>query len=427
MLIHVVQQGDSVYSVANRYQTPIQDIIELNQLDQPDDLVIGQALVVPVSQYTVQEGDSFYSIGQRLNIPYELLASYNDLDLNEPLMIGQELILPEPDRRTITTNAYIEPFGDSVSDSLIESAWARTPLLTYLGMFSYEVNEDGTLSPPPLDDLPMIAQTNNTALMMVITNLRDGAFDQELGRIILTDDQVQDQLFDEIIRIANEVGYRDIHFDFEFLPPETREDYNNFLIKARERLSPQGLLISTALAPKTSDEQTGPWYEAHDYQAHGEIVDFVILMTYEWGYGGGPAMAVSPIGPVREVVEYALSEMPAEKIMLGQNTYGYDWTLPYEEGGETAPAISPNQAIQIARENNQAIEYDEEAQAPYFYYWDEQGNQHEVWFEDGRSIQAKFDLIDELGLKGISYWKLGLAFPQNWALLNYNFDIDKIV
>ncbi|WP_017185081.1 glycoside hydrolase family 18 protein [Alkalibacillus haloalkaliphilus] len=426
MLIHVVQQGDSVYSVANRYQTPIEDIIEVNQLDQPDDLVIGQALVVPVSQYTVQEGDSFYSIGQRLNIPYELLASYNELDLNEPLMIGQELILPEPDRRTITTNAYIEPFGESVSDSLIESAWARTPLLTYLGMFSYEVNEDGTLSPPPLDDIPMIAQANNTALMMVITNLRDGAFDQELGRIILTDEQVQDQLLDEIIRIANEVGYRDIHFDFEFLPPETREDYNNFLRKARERLSPQGLLISTALAPKTSDEQTGPWYEAHDYQAHGEIVDFVILMTYEWGYGGGPAMAVSPIGPVREVVEYALSEMPAEKIMLGQNTYGYDWTLPFEEG-VTAPAISPNEAIQLARENNQAIEYDEEAQAPYFYYWDEEGNQHEVWFEDARSIQAKFDLIDELGLKGISYWKLGLAFPQNWALLNYNFDIDKIV
>ncbi|GAA0467456.1 glycoside hydrolase family 18 protein [Alkalibacillus silvisoli] len=427
MLIHVIQQGDSVYSLSNRYQAPIEDIIEINELDQPESLVVGQSLVIPATQYTVQEGDSFYSIGQRLNIPYELLASYNDLDLNEPLMIDQVLQLPEPDRRTITTNAYIEPFGDTVSENLIQSAWARTPLLTYLGMFSYEVNPDGSLTPPPLDDIPNIAQTNNTALMMVITNLQEGAFDQELGRIILTDEQVQDRLLDEIIRIANEVGYQDIHFDFEFLPPETREDYNNFLSKASERLSPEGLLISTALAPKTRPDQPGAWYEAHDYAAHGEIVDFVVLMTYEWGYGGGPAMAVSPIGPVREVVEYALTEMPADKIILGQNTYGYDWTLPYVEGGEPAEAISPNQAIQRAREYNQAIEFDEEAQAPYYFYWDEAGNQHEVWFEDARSIQAKFDLINELGLKGISYWKLGLSFPQNWALLNYNFDIDKIV
>lgn len=44
----------------------------------------------------------------------------------------------------------------------------------------------------------------------------------------------------------------------------------------------------------------------------------VVLMTYEWGYSGGPPMAVSPIGPVRAVVEYALTEMPAEKFYLGK-------------------------------------------------------------------------------------------------------------
>lgn len=138
-----------------------------------------------------------------------------------------------------------------------------------------------------------------------------------------------------------------------------------------------------------------------------------------------PAMAVSPIGPVRAVVEYALTEMPAEKILLGQNLYGYDWTLPYEPGGEYARALSPNQAVQLARSMNQAIQYDEEAQAPFFNYWDVEGNEHVVWFEDARSIQAKFDLIRELKLRGISYWKLGLAFPQNWLLLQDQFAIVK--
>ena len=182
--------------------------------------------------------------------------------------------------------------------------------------------------------------------------------------------------------------------------------------------------MSTALAPKTSAEQEGLWYEAHDYRAHGEIVDFVVIMTYEWGYSGGPAMPVSPIGPVRKVIEYALTEMPAEKIMMGQNLYGYDWTLPFVEG-TVARAVSPQQAIELAAQYNVPIQYDYEAQAPFFSYWDEEGKQHEVWFEDARSIQAKFNLIKELNLRGISYWKLGLSFPQNWLLITENFNVRK--
>lgn len=147
-------------------------------------------------------------------------------------------------------------------------------------------------------------------------------------------------------------------------------------------------------------------------------------MTYEWGYSGGPAMAVSPIGPVRKVIEYALTEMPASKIMMGQNLYGYDWTLPFVQG-TVAKAVSPQQAIQLAATNNVAIQYDTTAQAPFFKYRDKEGKQHEVWFEDARSIQAKFDLIKELNLRGMSYWKLGLAFPQNWLLIVENFNVVK--
>src|SRR5699024_5478206 len=189
--------------------------------------------------------------------------------------------------------------------------------------------------------------------------------------------------------------------------------------------SQEGLFMSTALAPKTSATQTGTLYEAHDYAAHGEWTDFVVLMTYEWGYSGSPPMAVSPIDQVRQVVDYALTEIPAEKILVGQNLYGYDWTLPYEPGGEPAQAISPQRAIRIAREANVAIEFDSPAQAPYFTYYDTDGGEHEVWVEDAHSIHAKFDLIKELVLLGISYWKLGLAFPQNWLLLRDNFDIKK--
>lgn len=135
-------------------------------------------------------------------------------------------------------------------------------------------------------------------------------------------------------------------------------------------------------------------------------------------------MAVSPIGPVRDVLEYAITEMPPSKITMGQNLYGYDWTLPFVEG-TVAKALSPQAAIQLAADYNAEILYDQKAQAPYFKYTDSEGRLHEVWFEDARSIQAKFNLIKELNLRGISYWKLGLAFPQNWLLLADNFHITK--
>lgn len=85
-----------------------------------------------------------------------------------------------------------------------------------------------------------------------------------------------------------------------------------------ERFHAEGYTVSTALAPKTSAAQQGPWGVAHDYKAHGEIVDFVLLMTYEWGYSAGPPMAVSPLPEVEAVVKYAVSEIPANKVLLGR-------------------------------------------------------------------------------------------------------------
>lgn len=428
MQIYVVEQGDTLEQIADTYGSSVQDIVNANDLNAPNQLVIGQALVIPIvgQFYFVQPGDTLSSIAARFDIGVEELATMNGLNPNQIIYPGFRLYIPPGSKEPITSNAYVEPMGEEVSQTLETAASNYTPFLTYLSLFSYRVNRDGTLAAPPTGNLISSARENGASIAMVVTNLEEGAFSSEVGHIILTVQAVQNTLLDEIINIATEQGFRDVHFDFEFLLPEDREAYNTFLRTAKDRLSQAGLQISTALAPKTSSEQAGQWYEAHDYRAHGEIVDFVVLMTYEWGYSYGPPMAVSPLNSVRDVVEYAVSEIPSEKIMLGQNLYGYDWTLPFVEGGEAARAVSPQQAVTIAWENNVAIQYDATAQAPYFMYADESGQEHEVWFEDARSIQAKFDLIREFQLLGISYWKLGLAFPQNWLLLNNEFDIRKL-
>jgi spore germination protein len=426
MQIHVIRRNESLTSIARAYHTTVNDIIEANELPNPNDLVVGQSIVIPIIGrfYFVQPGDSLFSIARKVGVPYQELANINRINVNQPLNVGFRLYIPQGRKRNAEFNAYVEPRGTTVAPVLENSAREAAPYLTYLAPFSFQARRDGTLKEPLLNNFPAIARTNRNVLMMVINNQENDQFSDELGRILLNDMAIQDKFLNTIVATAKKYGFRDIHFDFEFLRPADREAYNNFLRKAKQRFKSEGWLMSTALAPKTSATQKGKWYEGHDYKAHGEISDFVVIMTYEWGYSGGPAMAVSPIDSVRKVLEYAITEMPSNKILMGQNLYGYDWTLPFVQGS-VAKAVSPQQAIQLAAKYNVPIQYDTKAEAPFFKYRDEAGKEHEVWFEDARSIQAKFDLIKELNIRGMSYWKLGLSFPQNWLLIVDNFNVTK--
>lgn len=427
MQIHVVQSGQSLYGIAKIYGTTVADIAEANQIDPTKTLVIGQALVIPITgrYYFVQPGDSLYKIGRRFGVPYLTLAQINAFNPEATLPVGLRPYIPPMPKTAIESNAYAEAYNGRFADRVIASVDEHALQLTYVAPFSFEAQADGSLKTIDVSPIRTAAASGGSALMMAVTNLENGAFSDSLGARILNNSDVQDRLLSNILLEAQRYGFRDIHFDFEYLRPEDREPYNAFLRKASKRLHGAGLLMSTALAPKTSAAQSGRWYTAHDYRVHGEVADFVVIMTYEWGYSAGPPMAVSPIGPVRQVLEYAKTEIPATKIMMGQNLYGYDWTLPFIRGGAYARAISPQTAIDLARQYHARIEYDSNAQAPFFYYWDASSKQHVVWFEDARSINAKFDLLKELDLRGISYWKLGLDFPQNWLLLGDRFRIGK--
>lgn len=342
MQIHVIKSNESLTTIARTYHTTVQDIVEANELPNPNNLVIGQSIVIPIIGhfYFVQSGDSLYSIGRKFGVSPQQLASVNRININQPLNVGFRLYIPQGTKRNAEFNAYVEPRGTTVAPVLESSARETAPYLTYLAPFSFQARRDGTLKEPLLNNFPAIARANRNVLMMVINNQENDQFSDELGRILLNDIAIQDRFLNNIVATAKKYGFRDIHFDFEFLRPADREAYNNFLRKAKQRFSREGWFMSTALAPKTSATQKGKWYEGHDYRAHGEISDFVVIMTYEWGYSGGPAMAVSPIEQVRKVLEYAITEMPSNKILMGQNLYGYDWTLPFVQG-TVAKAVSP--------------------------------------------------------------------------------------
>lgn len=135
-------------------------------------------------------------------------------------------------------------------------------------------------------------------------------------------------------------------------------------------------------------------------------------------------MAVAPINEVRRVVEYAVSEIPASKIALGIPNYGYDWTLPYIRGTSRAEAISLRRAVELAIENDVPIQFNPIAMSPFFRYTKDRV-EHEVWFEDVRSIREKFSLVTEYGLRGAAYWQIMTFFRPNWILMEDTFQIIK--
>jgi spore germination protein len=118
--------------------------------------------------------------------------------------------------------------------------------------------------------------------------------------------------------------------------------------------------------------------------------------------------------------------IPENKIYFGFQIYARDWLLPHVQGQE-AETFSCQEALNRAVQHDAVIQYDEIAQSPFFTYKDSQGRLHEVWFEDARSAQAKFETVKEYGLSGISYWALGYPFPQNWTLLAENFQVNKLI
>lgn len=423
MLIHVVKPGDSLWRIAAFYQVPVSQIIDVNELTSPNDLVIGQSLVIPVGDtYTVRPGDTLYGIALRYGVSLQSLMSANNISNPNQIYPGAVITIPHKIRPTIDVNGYIYELGEAGVPFVREDG----AYLTYLSPFAYRIKEDGSLE--PVDDSPLIKEgyAQRVVPMMAVTNFTSTELGGNLAHTVLSNPSIRSTTITNIINTMKNKGYRGVNIDFENVPPSDRENYNTFLQEAVNRMHPEGFFVSTALAPKTSAEQRGPLYEAHDYPAHGRIVDFVILMTYEWGYRLGPPQAISPLNEIRKVLDYAVSVIPRNKIFFGFQLYARDWLIPHVQGQE-AETFSPKEAVERAVKFGAPIQYDATAQSPFYRYTDPQGKRHEVWFEDARSAQAKFDTVKAYNLRGISYWALGYPFPQNWVLLQDNFIIKKLL
>lgn len=375
MEIYVVKRQDTVDSIAESFQVPVEDIIYMNQLAYPYALAVGQALLIPVS------GDT--------------------------------------PSGSIVVNGYAYPF---INPEILEGT---LPFLTDVSVFSYGFTEDGNLTEPQLSVDWMLEKIQNADVNAILTLTpmdASGKFSNQLIHQMLRKEGASRNLINQLLQTVEEKGYYGVDVDFEYILAEDRDLFTTFVANMREQLNSKGYVVSVALAPKTSATQEGLLYEGKDYGGLGAAANSVLLMTYEWGYTYSEPRAVAPINKVREVIEYAITEIPVAKINMGIPNYGYDWPLPYEKGVTKATTIGNVQAVQIAIEHGAVILFDEVSQTPYFNYI-ENGVEHEVWFEDVRSLNAKFNLVEAYQLRGVGYWQIMRWFLANWLLLKDRFYI----
>lgn len=424
MLIYTVTAGDTVSALAARYGLESAKIIADNGLDSEGRLAVGQSLILlfPTLTHTVKEGETatqvseLYGIGER-----ELFRNNMFLQGAQTLPIGSQVVI-----RYEQTPDHPAILGGYAYDFIPENDLrAVLSYMTYVMPFTYGFSADGNLVAPEDERVLRLAKEYGTRTLMHLSTLTpEGYFSNEAAHALFANRDAARTLQMRLLDNIRQKDYDGLDVDFEYLAAEDREAYVRFIAETTALLNENGYICVVALPPKTSDDQSGLLYEGIDYAGLGRAANYCFLMTYEWGYRFGPPMAVAPLASVRRVADYAVSRIPCEKLLLGLANYGYDWTLPFVRGESDAPSLSPQAAVELAVAKEAQIEFDASAASPYFYYTDDEGRAHVVWFEDVRSYSAKAELVREMSFAGCFVWELTRRNPQGFVGLNAFFSIE---
>jgi spore germination protein len=412
MAIHVVLSGENLWGISNQDGVPIQTIINNNGLDSTS-LVPGLALYLPdttqqLRLYRVKAGDQLSRIAQAFQTTTSsLLLANPGIDPNR-LNVGQILHIPTSLKLQINTLGFVVPSPDGTVPPILDSIAGQ---LTYLAIVAYSFTDQG-FAYNEVEDTALVTRSKqlNINPLMMIRNFTKEGFSAELAGRVLGNPAYRQNLIASIANLTRQRGFAGVSIDFEFIPPPNRNDFNVFLADLKRELG--NLILHVNVHAKTEDIPTNKIIGAYDYAAIGRAADIVAVMTIDYGYPGGPPDPVAPITWVEEVIQYSLTQIPAQKLQIAMALYGYDKVVGTNATQALSALASQNQAIS----GGTPIQFDTDSQSPWYRYW-KSGVEHIVWFEDIRSYLEKYHLIDMYGISGTTFWQIILPAPQNWFYL----------
>lgn len=489
---YTVQQGDSLYSIAQKFGITVKQITDANQLTDSS-VTVGQRLFIPVSVskviiYTVQSGDTLYKLSQKYNTTTESIMVLNHLN-STALSVGQRLIIPQYTEIVVTADRANIRSGPGTNYSILtsvvktarlpvtatEPGWIKVrlhngkqgwisrslgsfrvydgskPIMGIVGFYtlqegptlpgSFRSFADNTsqLSEVPLfmyrfsssnpttiekfgefpdSDITLlvsIAHRNNIMMIPVIHNLlyttgRDTS--RETVKTMVATPQSRSTAIGNIIGLIQRFDFDGVNIDIEDVYMEDSGRLSAFYTELGTEMRSKGYFLSASVPARIRDYPPfNPFSDPFDYAAIGAAVDQFIVMLYnEHGWpGSGPGPVVSS-GWMAKVVGYTITKMPPSKVVAAISVFGFDFNLT--TGKNTY--VTYQAASDLAKRYNKNIIFDQATLTPMFSYQDEQGNQHQVWFENKDSIVAKTRLAWQMGISGVALWRLGMEDPAVW-------------
>lgn len=429
MDIYVVQQGDTIYSIADKYGVTVDKLTQDNGLIFPYNLVIGQAIVIaiPKQSHIVQEGDTLQNIADTYHVSLmQLLRNNPVLATREYIYPGETIVISYNTIGSITMNGYAYPY--IMQDTLLKTL----PNLTYISILNYQIAENGEILSFH-DDTDVIIKSKEYGvipLMLVAPLSAQGVPDYEISIKILLNNEYQDNLIEKFIEIIHAKGYYGVNITFNFLSVDTQFFFLNFARKVSARAKQEGLLFFLTINYDIMEVNNEIVFEKVDYSDFNDYVDGFIFLDLVWGTNYSPPGPVCNISQISILVDYLISSgVSRDKIIIGKPVIGYDWRLPYTLG-TSASSLTLFTALELAHNFGAIIDFDEESQTPFYYYKElliAAPSEHIVWFLDSRSFNAADKLIMNNGLNGAGIWNIMIYYPQLWVVVYSQYDVIKLI
>ena len=280
--------------------------------------------------------------------------------------------------------------------------------------FWYGITEEGDLVGEAEESVVSLAAEHDVPIYAIIHNFADPEY-EDLIHLVLTTPALRENLVDSIYQMLQETGFAGVNIDFEFVPPEDREALNAFMAALYDRLTPN-YVVTISVPAKLADDPDHPFSGAFEYAALARYSHQLFILAYDEHFTiPGP---VASVGFVRDVLDFAVTQAPRSKIVLGMPVYGYEWP----ETGGIPRALTHSMAVSQAQQYEVPIRFDPVAMAPTYTYV-ENGVEYIVWFENARSFAAKLQLVREFNLPGIAVWRLSQEDPNVWQVISRQLEL----
>ncbi|MFC1647623.1 glycosyl hydrolase family 18 protein [Patescibacteria group bacterium] len=301
------------------------------------------------------------------------------------------------------------------TEEAFQSFQNNADTINTISPFWYHLNEDGTLVPPKDgEDITLIefAHENNIPIIPTISN----SFNGDTVAAIVNDPEIKKQNIQIISDLIRKYNYDGIDIDYEGLHSEDKNAFTAYIRDLREELNHYNKKLTIAIQAKSYPALLKYGDRGQDWKALSQYVDEFRIMTYDYGWSGSIPRPVAPYYWVEEVIEYAVDNVPREKIYVGIPFYGYGWSEDYFSSYtyDTIELILSKYSVDF--------QYDPETKTNRLFYISEFDEReppvpHEVWFENHVSLEPKLELVKKYDLGGIAIWRLGKEDEMNWRVI----------